>query len=67
MYMYTQTRALFPLNTLSLTSNFYLNWRRSLMWQSSLSPPYVLERCSRIPVAQPQEYEYRIPPGESCI
>jgi len=24
---------------------------------------YVLNRCSRIPVAQPQENEYRIPPG----
>ena len=28
---------------------------------------YVLNRYSRIPVAQPQEYEYRIPPGEPCI
>jgi len=26
-------------------------------------PPYVLNRYSRIPVAQLQEYEYRIPPG----
>jgi len=28
---------------------------------------YVLNRYSRIPVAQPQENEYRIPPGEPCI
>ena len=29
--------------------------------------PYVLNRCSRIPVAQAHEYEYRIPPGPPCI
>jgi len=28
---------------------------------------YVLNTYSRIPVTQPQEYEYRIPRGEPCI
>jgi len=31
-----------------------------------VSRPYVLNRYSRIPVAQPQEYKYRIPPGYPC-
>jgi len=29
----------------------------------SMLQAYVLNRYSRIPVAQPHEYEYRIPPG----
>jgi len=28
---------------------------------------YVLNMYSRIPVEQPEEYEYRIPPGEPCL
>jgi len=28
---------------------------------------YVFNIISRLPVAQPQEHEYRIPPGEPCV
>ena len=35
--------------------------------QKVTSLEYMLNRYSRIPVAQPQEYEYRIPPGSPCI
>ena len=33
----------------------------------SAPQPYVLNRYSRIPAAQLQEHEYRIPPGCPCI
>jgi len=32
-----------------------------------LFTPYVLNRYSRIPGTQPDEYEYRTPTGEPCI